>query len=374
MTTTAMARQDIGATIELALIEGDLSGLSPEQRASHYFKVCESLQLNPYTKPFEYLALDDGRGNEKLTLYARKDCTDQLRSTRGVSITKLEHRQTDGLYIVTAYATDRHGRQDSAIGAVPIAKEGGTWKNAQSGKRYLEKDGTTIPLTGEALANAIMKAETKAKRRVTLSLCGLGLTDESEVESIAGARVIEVDLPQRTEVIHETAGRQREAEDPREFAAAMDAWVAASKAADELQIEHKQIGLDAPTQKIVRWTAALQARIDSVRASRPATPTAEEKAAPRDEATGEVLDGPLDSPAETPTASGDTAELARRSALWQENRRLVARALELGVHGQTLNIHSGIEVIAEANAVLEQRIKDVELDKQLIAEQDKALA
>ena len=36
-------------------------------------------------------------------------------------------------------------------------------------------------LKGEALANAMMKAETKAKRRATLSLCGLGLMDELEV-------------------------------------------------------------------------------------------------------------------------------------------------------------------------------------------------
>jgi hypothetical protein len=37
-------------------------------------------------------------------------------------------------------------------------------------------------LSGEALANATMKAETKAKRRLTLSLVGLGFLDESEIE------------------------------------------------------------------------------------------------------------------------------------------------------------------------------------------------
>ena len=35
-------------------------------------------------------------------------------------------------------------------------------------------------LKGEALANAMMKAETKAKRRATLSICGLGWMDEVE--------------------------------------------------------------------------------------------------------------------------------------------------------------------------------------------------
>jgi hypothetical protein len=37
---------------------------------------------------------------------------------------------------------------------------------------------------GDDLANALMKAETKAKRRVTLSIAGLGMTDESELHSI----------------------------------------------------------------------------------------------------------------------------------------------------------------------------------------------
>ena len=38
---------------------------------------------------------------------------------------------------------------------------------------------------GENRANAMMKAETKAKRRVTLSVCGLGMLDETEAEPLA---------------------------------------------------------------------------------------------------------------------------------------------------------------------------------------------
>src|SRR5258708_36365663 len=37
-----------------------------------------------------------------------------------------------------------------------------------------------------------MKAETKAKRRVTLSISGLGSTDESEIDTIAGARTEDI--------------------------------------------------------------------------------------------------------------------------------------------------------------------------------------
>jgi hypothetical protein len=47
-------------------------------------------------------------------------------------------------------------------------------------------------LKGDNLANALMKAETKAKRRVTLSIVWLGWLDETEVETVAGARPVQV--------------------------------------------------------------------------------------------------------------------------------------------------------------------------------------
>jgi hypothetical protein len=39
----------------------------------------------------------------------------------------------------------------------------------------------------------MMKAHTKAKRRVTLSICGLSFVDESEIEAIPTARTAHVD-------------------------------------------------------------------------------------------------------------------------------------------------------------------------------------
>src|ERR1051326_8858676 len=66
---------------EKVLIGGDLSKLTIPERLSYYKAVCESVGLNPLTRPFEYLIL-----NERLTLYARKDCTDQLRDLHGISV------------------------------------------------------------------------------------------------------------------------------------------------------------------------------------------------------------------------------------------------------------------------------------------------
>ena len=150
-----------GEIMESVIVRGDLAKLQPEERAKYYSTVCQSIGLNPLTKPFEYITL-----NGKLTLYARKDATDQLRSLRGVSVVIVSRERVEDVYVVTARATTTDGRSDESIGAVAIG-------NAK----------------GEALANALMKAETKAKRRVTLSICGLGMLDETEVESIPAAHV-----------------------------------------------------------------------------------------------------------------------------------------------------------------------------------------
>jgi hypothetical protein len=163
MTENAIQKTADAKLIEQVLIGGDLSKLTPEQRMSYYMSVCESVGLNPLTKPFEYITL-----NGRLTLYARKDATDQVRDKRKVNITKLERERMDSIYTVTAYAQTADGRQDSSIGAVNIEN-----------------------LKGDALANAVMKAETKAKRRVTLSICGLGMLDETELETIPNIAIVD---------------------------------------------------------------------------------------------------------------------------------------------------------------------------------------
>lgn len=159
ITTYRNGNERLSEAIERVLITGDLSPLTPEQRVQYYNRVCESVGLNPYTRPFDYLKL-----NGKLVLYARKDATEQLRKIHQVSVVRLEREHIGDCYCVTAYARDASGREDSDTGVVAVKG-----------------------LTGENLANAIMKATTKAKRRTTLSICGLGMLDETEVESIPGA-------------------------------------------------------------------------------------------------------------------------------------------------------------------------------------------
>lgn len=142
--------------IQNLVLNGDISKMSQQQKVEYYNRFCQSLGLNPLTQPFQIIKF---QGKERL--YATKDCTEQLRKIHGVSIIELTSQKLEDVYVVTAKAKDKEGKVDASTGAVVI--------------------GTT---KGEALANALMKAETKAKRRVTLSICGLGLLDESELDTM----------------------------------------------------------------------------------------------------------------------------------------------------------------------------------------------
>lgn len=154
---TALAPSAVDSeTVARVMLHGDLKNLTAAQKVSYYKAVCDSVGLNPLTQPFSYLVL-----NGKEILYARREATEQLRQLRKVAITIAGREVTEDTYVVTARATLPDGRTDESIGAVPI---GG--------------------LKGESRANAMMKAETKAKRRVTLAICGLGMLDETEVESL----------------------------------------------------------------------------------------------------------------------------------------------------------------------------------------------
>lgn len=150
--------------LEQVVVNGDLAKLSAPQRLDYYRQVCQSMGLNPLSKPFDYINL-----NGKLTLYAKKDATDQLRKIHGVSIDDIKTDDDGDWFVVTVKGSDKTGRRDVEIGAV-----------AKSDMR-----GNT--------GNAMMKAVTKAKRRLTLSLCGLGWLDESEIETIPDAKPVIVD-------------------------------------------------------------------------------------------------------------------------------------------------------------------------------------
>ncbi|HNH75315.1 MAG TPA: hypothetical protein PLF23_16130, partial [Candidatus Obscuribacter sp.] len=92
-----------------------LSDLNGEERQAYYMAVCKSLGLNPLTKPFEFLYLKG-----KLTLYARREATEQLRKINGISLQVISRELIGDVYIVTVRAVDKQGRFDESTGAVYI--------------------------------------------------------------------------------------------------------------------------------------------------------------------------------------------------------------------------------------------------------------
>lgn len=158
--------------IESLIINGDLSKLQPKQKVEYYTNYCTALGLNPITQPFALLKLN---GKEKL--YCGREGVAQLSKVHSVSHEILSTETINGVFIVKAKATTGT-RFTSSTGAVSI--EG---------------------LKGDALCNAIMKAETKAKRRATLDLLGLGVLDDVEIETIPNAKTEVIDITLSSKII-----------------------------------------------------------------------------------------------------------------------------------------------------------------------------
>lgn len=143
--------------VESVVLRGDISALSPQDRAKFYIQMCEQLGLNPSTQPLAPLKL-----NGKEILYPTRGATDQLAAKH-----RLNREIIDGPKVIdmlgtklgycVCRVTTPDGRSETATASLPI---GG--------------DISMLP----------MKLETKAKRRATLSILGLGMLDETEIDSI----------------------------------------------------------------------------------------------------------------------------------------------------------------------------------------------
>ena len=148
------------------ILKGDISGLSSTQRVQYYHSMCNNLGIDPLTQPFSIINL---QGKE--TLYANKNCTQQLSKVYKIGLEVLRTEKIEDVYVVTVRASDGQ-RSTDEIGAVTIGA-----------------------IKGDGLANALMKASTKAKRRAVLAFCGLGMLDESELETVRGIQIIKEPIP-----------------------------------------------------------------------------------------------------------------------------------------------------------------------------------
>jgi len=153
--------------------EGDLAALTPSQRAALYKKVCDRLGLDPTTYPLQYLWVRAPGGGERLILYLNKDGAAQLRKAHKINTRLVDHKYIPevGAYVAVVEASTPDGRVEVETGAVSV--RGGSPND---------------------VANALMHAITKAKRRATIAIVGVGFLDETEALSIPDAHPARVDV------------------------------------------------------------------------------------------------------------------------------------------------------------------------------------
>ena len=156
------------AIIESIVTKGDLSGLNQVLKVQYYNYRCNQIGLDPSAKPFDLLNLSG-----KQVLYANAGATQQLCNLHKLSTQITNKERVDDIYLVSVRVTGADGRSSENQGAVSV---GG--------------------LKGDALANAVLKCTTKAIRRSVLAHCGLGMLDETEVDTIPSAVKESIVIPE----------------------------------------------------------------------------------------------------------------------------------------------------------------------------------
>jgi hypothetical protein len=146
--TARLAQQNQSNAEVVALVtKGDLSKLSNEELVRVYIARCDALGLDVRATPFELINFKG-----KTQLYPKKEAAEQLRRINGISTKIVEEVITEqGILRVRIEGRDKLGREDEEVAALFVKG-----------------------MSGQDLADAMMKVITKAKRRLTLSMCGLG--------------------------------------------------------------------------------------------------------------------------------------------------------------------------------------------------------
>ena len=142
------------SAIEKALAVGDVSKMDAATRVQFYRALCASCGLNVLTRPFILLKTQSG----ELHWYCTVAACEQLRKLHRVSTKILSREFLDAeLYAVMVEVSTPDGRREEAQAVVAMGN-----------------------LKGVERANALMRCESKAKRRATLAICGLGMAMADE--------------------------------------------------------------------------------------------------------------------------------------------------------------------------------------------------
>lgn len=147
---------EIQAIIDKVNSKG-LGVLNSNEYAAYYRHVCDMYGLDASLQPLERIKFRGGKD----TLYATRKASEYLIKKHKLTVRVIDERQYGEAIKVTARI-----------------------KNPETGQ-FIDSWGAAVLGKGSELENAILKAHTKAVRRGVLTLCGLGMLDESETENIA---------------------------------------------------------------------------------------------------------------------------------------------------------------------------------------------
>jgi hypothetical protein len=148
------------------LIRGDVSSVPREALLRYVFTFCERVGISPLAVPFSLMKTQRG-----MQLVANRNFYDAVASKYTVSRECVGEGFFEGtkLYFTRYRATTPDGRVTEDMALVD-----------------------TAGLNGNDLANAIMKAHTKGRNRVTRAHLGFPFPDETEAETVPGASVVSI--------------------------------------------------------------------------------------------------------------------------------------------------------------------------------------
>ena len=163
----SIARYDAEPAVVEQLIRGDVSSVPREALLRYVFTFCERVGISPLAVPFSLLKTQRG-----MQLVANRNFYDAVASKYSVSRECVGEGFFEGtkLYYTRYRATTPDGRVTEDMALVD-----------------------TAGLNGNDLANAIMKAHTKGRNRVTRAHLGFPFPDETEAETVPGASVVSIE-------------------------------------------------------------------------------------------------------------------------------------------------------------------------------------
>ncbi len=194
----------VSSSAMVASFTRDWTNVSEKDRIRAVVAMCKVLNISPALNPFYFINLpEQGKTPARTILYPGSESTALIAKGNNISlqITNKWLDKESNIYFVEGYGIDGAGRKIENIAATYMAGYNGV-------------------LTGQHRANAMMKTVTKFQRRTVLSMVGLSIPDDDEIERLHEARVINASRPenileQRTQ--HILAETQLTPEDAEAF-------------------------------------------------------------------------------------------------------------------------------------------------------------